>query len=68
LPFTLRNKPVHAYQHALNGLLSKLDEIESYGDEEIRRRRKEAVIEIEGALEDVDKKVANASPKLQTIP
>jgi hypothetical protein len=65
LPFTSRNKPIHVYEHALNGLLTKLDAVESNGDEEVRRRRKEVVIEIEKALEDVEKHVAEMSPKLE---
>ncbi|KAI0085521.1 hypothetical protein BDY19DRAFT_438762 [Irpex rosettiformis] len=65
LPFTSKNKPVHLYEHALNGLLARLDEVDSYGDEEVRRRRKEVVLEIEKALEDVARKVAEASPVLE---
>ncbi|KAI0799605.1 hypothetical protein BC629DRAFT_184662 [Irpex lacteus] len=65
LPFTSKNKPVHVYEHALNGLLAKLDEVDSHGDEEVRRRRKEVVLEVEKALAEVDRKVAEASPKLE---
>lgn len=60
LPFTRRNKPVLAYEHALNGLLSQLDSVESYGDEEVRKRRREVVLEVEQALGDVEKWVAGA--------
>ncbi|KAI0691802.1 hypothetical protein BC835DRAFT_1416979 [Cytidiella melzeri] len=67
LPFTSRNKPVHLYQHALSGLLAKLDEVESHGDEEVRRKRKEVVLQVEQALEEVDRKVAEGSPKAEKI-
>ncbi len=57
LAYTPRNKPVRAYEHALNGLLSKLDEVESFGDEEVRGRRKEVVESVENALRDVERRV-----------
>lgn len=57
LAFTSKNKPVHAYEHALNGLLESLDAVESYGDEEIRGRRKAVVGLVEGALKEVGKRV-----------
>ncbi|TFL03593.1 hypothetical protein BDV98DRAFT_390480 [Pterulicium gracile] len=41
LAYTSRNAPVRYYTHALSGLLTQLDEISSFGNEEVRRRRKE---------------------------
>lgn len=61
LPFTHRNKPVHAYEHALNGLMTQLDGIESNGDEEVRRKRREVVVEVEHALADVERMVLDAT-------
>ena len=57
LAYTTNNQTVHAYEHALNSLLEKLDSIESGGDLEVRGRRKEVVNEVEKALKDVERKV-----------
>ena len=57
LAFTPKNKPVHAYEHALNGLLAKLDAVESFGDEEVRGRRKEVVNKVERAIREVGRRV-----------
>lgn len=67
LPFTRRNKPVHVYEHALSGLLTQLDGVESNGDEEVRKRRREVVIEVEQALGDIDKLVASATPTEEQV-
>lgn len=50
-------RTVHAYEHALNELLEKLDAVESFGDEEIRGRRKAVVGLVEGALKEVGRRV-----------
>ncbi|KAI9058722.1 hypothetical protein FKP32DRAFT_1614556 [Trametes sanguinea] len=57
LAYTPNNTPVHAYEHALNQLLMKLDGIESNGDLQVRGRRKEVVREVERALEAVERRV-----------
>ena len=57
LAYTSNNQIVHAYEHALNSLLEKLDSIESDGDLEVRGRRKEVVNEVEKALKEVERKV-----------
>ncbi|KAH9886715.1 hypothetical protein C8Q73DRAFT_715058 [Cubamyces lactineus] len=57
LAYTTNNTPVHAYEHALNGLLTKLDAVESNGDLAVRGRRKEVVREVERALEAVERRV-----------
>ncbi|CAE6467888.1 unnamed protein product [Rhizoctonia solani] len=54
LAYTPNNAPLHGYEHALTGLLTKLDAVESYGDGEVRRTRKEAVKTIERELERLD--------------
>ena len=51
------NAPVRAYELALNGLLERLDAIESDGNEEVREARREVVREVERALEEVERKV-----------
>lgn len=51
LAYTPNNTPVHAYEHALNELLTRLDAVESNGDDEVRGRRREVVKEVERALE-----------------
>jgi hypothetical protein len=48
---------VRAYELALNGLLERLDAIESDGNEEVRDIRREVVREVERALEEVERKV-----------
>ncbi|KAI0633062.1 hypothetical protein C8Q77DRAFT_1158492 [Trametes polyzona] len=57
LAYTANNTPVHAYEHALNGLLTQLDAVESNGDLAVRGRRKEVVREVERALEAVERRV-----------
>ncbi|KAH7345718.1 hypothetical protein B0J17DRAFT_713267 [Rhizoctonia solani] len=54
LAYTPNNAPLHGYEHALTGLLTRLDAVESYGDDGVRRARKEAVKTIERALERLD--------------
>ena len=54
---TSNNAPVRAYELALNGLLKRLDAIESDGNEEVRDVRREVVREVERALEEVERKV-----------
>lgn len=57
LAYTPNNAPIHAYEHALNALLTRLDAVESNGDLEVRRRRKEVVKAVERALEVVERRV-----------
>ncbi|EUC61142.1 hypothetical protein RSOL_384320 [Rhizoctonia solani AG-3 Rhs1AP] len=54
LGYTPNNAPLHGYEHALTGLLTQLDAVESYGDNGMRRARKEAVMTIERELERLD--------------
>jgi hypothetical protein len=60
---TTNNAPVRAYEHALNGLLERLDGIESDGNEEIREVRRGVVKEVERALEEVERKVKEQAPQ-----
>ncbi|KAF7795091.1 hypothetical protein EIP86_006236 [Pleurotus ostreatoroseus] len=61
LAFTPRNKPIRAYEHALNGLLTQLDAVASGGDAEVRGRRKEVINQVEDALVEMERKVREAS-------
>ncbi|CUA71491.1 hypothetical protein RSOLAG22IIIB_09618 [Rhizoctonia solani] len=60
LAYTSNNAPLHGYEHALTGLLTRLDAVESYGDDGVRRARKEAVKTIEQELERLDGMKAEA--------
>ena len=55
---------MHAYELALNGLLERLDAIESDGNEEVRDVRREVVREVERALEEVERKVRQQAPQI----
>jgi hypothetical protein len=61
LAATSNNAPVQAYEYALNDLLERLDAIESDGNEEVRDVRRAVVREVEGALEEVERKVKEQS-------
>ena len=60
LAYNPTNAPIHAYEHALSELLTKLDTVESFGFRGIRELRKEVVVRIEKELETLEKKVAEA--------
>lgn len=67
LAFNQTNASIHAYEHALAELLTKLDGIESHGFKGVREARKRLVVNIEKVLEELEKWVAerlaeNASP------
>ena len=67
LAFNPTNASIHAYEHALAELLTKLDAVESHGFKGVREARKRLVVSIEKVLEDLEKQVAerlteNASP------
>ncbi|KAF9072763.1 hypothetical protein BDP27DRAFT_387923 [Rhodocollybia butyracea] len=57
LGYTARNHPIRFYEQSLSRLLVQLDEIESNGNAELRVRRKAVVALVEGALEELEKKV-----------
>jgi hypothetical protein len=63
LAATSNNAPVRTYELALNGLLERLDAIESDGNEEVRDVRREVVREVERALEEVERKVKEQAPQ-----
>lgn len=50
LLYTPTNAPIRAYEHSLTSLLTDLDAVESFGDDEVRHARKEMVKRIEHAL------------------
>ena len=57
--------PLRAYENTLNGLLEQLDAIDSDGNEEVRSTRREAVREVEKALDDLERKANKSAPKRQ---
>ncbi|KAI0076987.1 hypothetical protein K474DRAFT_1568920, partial [Panus rudis PR-1116 ss-1] len=57
LAYTANNRPLRAYEHALNKLLERLDAVDSQGDLQVRGRRKEVVNEVERALKEMERKV-----------
>lgn len=57
LAYTARNHPIRFYEQALTRLLAQLDEIESHGNADVRIKRKAVVALVEGALEELEKKV-----------
>ncbi|KAG8784555.1 hypothetical protein FRC12_018558 [Ceratobasidium sp. 428] len=66
LAYTPNNAPLHQYEHVLTGLLTQLDAVESYGDEEVRKARKEAVKQIEGELAELDERKVDQWKKWAT--
>lgn len=66
LSFDSINAPVLAYDDYLVGLLTRLDSIQSEGDEIVRRTRKEIVRSVEAELEMLDQKKAEAWQKQST--
>jgi hypothetical protein len=60
LAYNPTNAPIHAYEHALSELLTKLDAVESFGFRGVRELRKEVVVKIEKELEALEKRVAEA--------
>ncbi|KIM24994.1 hypothetical protein M408DRAFT_225919 [Serendipita vermifera MAFF 305830] len=57
LSYNKINAPIHAYQHALSELVTKLDGIESYGFKGLREARKQLVVKIDEEMEQLDKKI-----------
>jgi len=58
LAYNPTNASIHAYEHALAELLTKLDGVESHGFKGVREARKQLVVKIEKVLEDLEKQVA----------
>ena len=55
LAFSARNHPVRYYEQALTSLLSRLDSIDSFGNEALRTKRKEVVRRVETALDELER-------------
>lgn len=58
LAYNAVNATIHAYDHALSELLTKLDGVESHGFKGVREARKQLVVKIEAELERIEKLVA----------
>ncbi|KAJ7275522.1 hypothetical protein B0H12DRAFT_1066353 [Mycena haematopus] len=57
LSYSTQNQPVRFYHQALIGLLTRLDAVDSFGDEGLRHERKEVVGRVEGAMDEVERVV-----------
>ncbi|KAF5320288.1 hypothetical protein D9611_011352 [Ephemerocybe angulata] len=57
LAFTARNHAVRYYEQTLSALLQELDLVESWGSEEVRRRRRAVVGRVEEAIAEVEGEV-----------
>lgn len=55
LAFSARNHPVRYYEQALTSLLSRLDSVDSFGNEALRTKRKEVVCRVETALDELER-------------
>ena len=60
LAYTSTNYGLHAYSESLLKLLMQLDGVESWGDANVRKRRRAVVKEIEGEVSRVDAYWKNA--------
>jgi len=60
LAYNAQNSVLHAYEHALSELLTKLDAAESFEFKAVRDARKELVDRIERELEELEKRVTTA--------
>ncbi|KAG8835460.1 hypothetical protein FRC17_003027 [Serendipita sp. 399] len=58
LAFNSTNASIHAYEHALSELLTKLDGVESHGFKGVREARKQLVVKIEKELEELERRIA----------
>ncbi|KAJ2374768.1 hypothetical protein IW150_002921 [Coemansia sp. RSA 2607] len=64
LAYNRGNKAFHEYQEVLQRLLMKLDEIQSYGDDTVRIRRKTIVKKIQNTLDALDQFAADQESEL----
>lgn len=65
LSYNPHNQPLRFYHQGLSVLLSRLDSVESFGDEALRGRRKEVVGKVEGALDELEREVEGRWKKHQ---
>jgi len=54
LAYSSINRPIREYEQALNKLIGQLDEISSSGNETLRLKRKQVVLDIEKAIEELE--------------
>lgn len=57
LTFTSKNAPVRYLDNALSQLIERLDEVETWGNEELRNRRKTVISLVEDKLEEVEREI-----------
>ncbi|KAH7929381.1 hypothetical protein BV22DRAFT_1029627 [Leucogyrophana mollusca] len=65
MAYTSRNTPVRYYEHALSALLTQLDAVESFDNEDVRLERKKVVAKVEGALEDLERGIEERLEKFK---
>ncbi|KAG8921229.1 hypothetical protein FRC02_000372 [Tulasnella sp. 418] len=68
LLYNSNNAPFNKYENDLTKLLTKLDEVESHGDAEVREKRKSLVKLIEAELEELDNKKVEEWKKSRPAP
>ncbi|KAK7468422.1 hypothetical protein VKT23_002936 [Stygiomarasmius scandens] len=54
LAYTSRNHPVRYYEQTLSALLTQLDDVQSFGNEEVRALRKEVVGRVKKAIDELE--------------
>lgn len=60
LAYTARNHALHVYMDSMDKLLMKLDGVESWGNEDVRKRRRDVVKTIEEEASSVERQWMNA--------
>ncbi|GAA5979854.1 hypothetical protein JCM11641_002720 [Rhodosporidiobolus odoratus] len=65
LAFSPPNAPVHAYEEELTRLMTELDGVDSGGDEQVRGKRKQLVVEVQEELTRVEEEVRREGWRLQ---
>ena len=60
LAYTPRNHALHVYTDSMDKLLMKLDGVESWGDEDVRKRRRDVVKAIEEEASSLERQWMNA--------
>ncbi|KAK7468434.1 hypothetical protein VKT23_002947 [Stygiomarasmius scandens] len=54
LAYTSRNHPVRYYEQTLSALLTRLDDVQSFGNEQVRTLRKEVVGRVKKAIDELE--------------
>ncbi|KAH7914465.1 hypothetical protein BJ138DRAFT_1143806 [Hygrophoropsis aurantiaca] len=65
MAYTSRNTPVRYYEHALSALLTQLDAVESFDNEDVRAERKKVVAKVEKALQELENEIGESLEKFK---